>query len=368
MAVSQAPVHGGNVHAASRELRRSIASILDFSASINPLGPSPKAVRALGDAAQLVEHYPDPDCVSLKRAIERRWRIAPDRIVVGNGSTELIDIVPRALAIRSAVIVGPTYAEYARAVTRAGGRSSVVMAKREEEYRPPLEQVLHRLSRQRRARPAIDAVFICHPNSPTGRPCHPHDLQALFSAADRAGAWVVVDESFIEYCDAMTCVAQLRSHSRLIILRSFTKFYGLPGLRIGYSVSSPRVAALLRRYQPPWSVNAVAQRAAEAAIVDTGHARRCLAYVRRERVRVATVLSLLGGLTVIPSSANFLLIELPRPFRSSAITAELRRRGMLIRDCSPVEGCTARMVRIAVRAKRDNDKLLAALRRLLRQE
>jgi threonine-phosphate decarboxylase len=158
---------------------------------------------------------------------------------------------------------------------------------------------------------------------------------------------------------------QLPSHARLIILRSFTKFYGLPGLRIGYSVSSPHVAEVLRRSLPPWSVNMVAQRAAEAALVDDRHARRCLAYVERERARVVMRLSSLHGLRVIPSSANFLLIDLPRPFRARVITAELRRRGMLIRDCSSTEGCTPRMVRIAVRAKQDNDRLLAALAGLL---
>ena len=133
MAVSHAPVHGGNVHAAARELRRPIGSILDFSASINPLGPSDKAVRVLAAGASFIQHYPDPDCVSLKRAIERRWRITPDRVVIGNGSTELIDILPRALSFRSALIVGPTYAEYACAVGRAGGKSVLVLAKKDED-------------------------------------------------------------------------------------------------------------------------------------------------------------------------------------------------------------------------------------------
>ena len=367
MAVNHAPIHGGNVHAAARELRRPIGSILDFSASINPLGPSPRAVRALHDAASLVEHYPDPDCISLKRAIAHRWDIPADRVVVGNGSTEVIDLIPRALSVRSALIVGPTYGEYARAVRQAGGRTSMVMAKKEDDYRAPIEQITDRLSRQRRVSRAIDAVFMCHPNSPTGQPCRRQDLHSLFTAANHSGTWVVLDESFIEYCNALTCLRQLRSYSRLIILRSFTKFYGLPGLRIGYSLSSPSVAALLRRYQPPWSVNVVAQRAAEAAMSDERHARRSVAYVERERARVGTRLSLLDGLTVIPSSANFLLMELPRPFRARAITANLRRQGILVRDCSSVEGCTTRMIRIAVRAKRDNDRLLGALARLLRR-
>jgi threonine-phosphate decarboxylase len=367
MAVSGAPVHGGNVHAAARELHRPIGSILDFSASINPLGPSRQAVRALHDAASLVEHYPDPDCFSLKRAIERRWQIPTDCVVVGNGSTELIDVLPRALSIRSALIVGPTYGEYPRAVRHAGGRTSMVLATGEDDYRPPLEKVTHRLLEQRRGRARIDAVFICHPNSPTGRPCRRADLQALFNAADRARSWVILDESFIEYCGELSSVRHLRSFPRLIILRSFTKFYGLPGLRIGYSISSPSVTALVRRVLPPWSVNAVAQQAAEAAMADERHARRCLHYVDRERARVETRLSSFDGLTVIPSSVNFLLIELPRPFRARAITADLRRRAMLVRDCSSIEGCTPRMIRIAVRARRDNDRLIAALARLLRR-
>ena len=360
-------MHGGNVHAAARDLRRPIGSILDFSASINPLGPSRQAVRAMAAEAALMRHYPDPDCVSLKRAIQRCWHIPPDRLVIGNGSTELIDIIPRALSIRSALIVGPTYAEYAHAVSRAGGRASMIMAKKEEKYRPPLDQVIRRLSRQPRGRQTIDSVFLCHPNSPTGQPASPHDLQALFAATDRAGVWVVVDESFIDYCQTLTCLPQLPRYQRLIILRSFTKFYGLPGLRIGYSVSSPAVAAVLKRFQPPWSVNAMAQRAARAAIADVAHARRTLACVERERARLTTQLSSLEGFAVIPSSANFLLVELPPSFGSRAVTADLRRQGLLVRDCSSLEGCTARTIRVAVRSRRDNARLLAALRLILRR-
>jgi threonine-phosphate decarboxylase len=322
----------------------------------------------LAAESPLVQHYPDPDCVSLKRAIERRWQIGPDCIVVGNGSTELIDILPRALSFRSAMIVGPTYAEYASAVDRAGGSIMMVMAKKEEAYRPPIEQVVRRLSKYRQGGAAIDSVVLCHPNSPTGRPSRPQDLRALFAAAESAGVWVVVDESFIEYCEALTCLPQQHNYSRLIILRSFTKFYGLPGLRIGYSVSSPAVAASVRRHQPPWSVNALAQRAAEAAIGDAAHARRCLAYVEQERARMTAQLSSLDGLTVIPSCANFLLIELPSPFRAHTVVAELRRHGMLVRDCSSLEGCSPRMIRIAVRTKRDNNRLLGALGALLRRQ
>jgi threonine-phosphate decarboxylase len=361
-------VHGGNVYAAARELKRPIGSVLDFSASINPSGPSPLALRALRKATVLVQHYPDPDCVRLKRAIQRRLRIAGDRIVVGNGATELIDLIPRALSLRSALIVGPTYAEYACAVQRAGGRTSMVMARREDEFRPPLREVTRRLAARRRSRTAIDAVFVCHPNSPTGRACGRAELQGLLAAAEHAGAWVVVDESFIEYCGAASVVPRLSSYPRLIIIRSFTKFYGLPGLRIGYTVSSASVAALLRGHQPPWTVNTAAQLAAEAAMHDARHAERCLIDLRKERSRMAAGLSSIEGATVMPSAANFLLVELPRARRASAVTAALRQRGILIRDCSSIEGCTDRMIRVAVRRRRDNDRLISALTKLLRDD
>lgn len=366
MAVTGTPLHGGNVHAAAREAGRPVTSLRDFSASINPLGLSARAARALSGAASLVGHYPDPECVSLKKAIQRRWRVASDRIVVGNGATELIDLIPRALALRSALILGPTYEEYARAIEQAGGRTSMVMARHDEDFRPPLEAIVRRLTPQRRGKTAFDAVFLCHPNNPTGRPCRRQDLRELLDAGAHAGIWVVVDESFIEYCEELSCIRYLPRYSRLIVLRSFTKFYALPGLRIGYSLSSQAVAASLRRYQPPWTVNALAQRAAEAAMTDLRHAQRSRAYVEKERRRIAVQLTKIQGIRVIPSAANFLFIELPGSFRSSVITTALRREGILIRDCSRWEGCSERMIRVAVRLRRDNARLLAALKRLLK--
>jgi threonine-phosphate decarboxylase len=224
----------------------------------------------------------------------------------------------------------------------------MVLASRNDEYRPPLERVTHRVQGQRSGPRAIDAVFICHPNSPTGRPGDLQQLEDLFQAAERGRIWVVLDESFIDYCDALTCVPRLQAYPRLIILRSFTKFYGMPGLRIGYSLSSRSFAAILKERQPPWSVNTVAQGAAEAAIADRRHARRCLVYVGQERARMTKQLAALA-----PSGGAGLR------------TAALRRRGMLIRDCSSVEGCGLGSIRMAVRTKGENDRLLAALAQVL---
>jgi len=363
--VKNANGHGGNVYAAARELRRPAGALLDFSASINPLGPSPKALRALAGGRSALSHYPDPDCWDLRRCLASRWKLSPDQIVVGNGSTELIHLLPRALAIRHALVIAPTFSEYARSVERAGGRATLLPAKRREDYRPPLEHAVRLLRSNRTGRKKIDAIFLCHPNSPTGQICDVNEVHELVKGADRAGAWMVLDETFIEYCEKRSLLPRLSGLSRLIILRSFTKFYALPGLRIGYLAASKRVASRVKACQPPWSVNALAQVAAVEAFNDQRHAKRSLLYMEQERDRFSNRLGAMPGLTLFPSRGNFLLVELPRARRASQIAAALRRQDMLIRDCSSVPGLNSRTVRIAVRTRRENDRLADALNYLL---
>jgi threonine-phosphate decarboxylase len=366
MVVKPTGGHGGNVYAASRNLQRPISSILDFSASINPLGPSPKVKRALAAGVRLIRHYPDTDCVSLRRVLASRWKLSPDHFVIGNGSTELIDLIPRALALRSALIVGPTFSEYAGALIRAGTRSRIVSALRSDGYRPPLKKARNLLQSRNKSGAGFDSIFLCNPNSPTGQICDRSELLTLIGSADRSGIWIILDETFVEYCRRQSMQPRLSRYPNLILLRSFTKFYALPGLRIGYTVSSPSVAESLRRHQPPWSVNVPAQQAAEAAVQDQQHARRSLAYVERERRRLAGLLASLPGLTLFPTHANFMLLELPDPHRAGAVAAELRRKGLLIRDCSLMPGLTSRTIRVAVRARSENDRLIAAFANILR--
>ncbi len=357
--------HGGDVYAAARELRLPVGRLVDFSASINPLGPSPAVLDTLLKAGKAVSHYPDPDCWSLRRALASRRKLSPAQLVVGNGSTELIDLLPRALAIRRALIIGPTFSEYADAVARAGGGCTMLFAAQHNGYRPPLEQAIEQIRTRRRSRRCFDAVFLCNPNSPTGQACDATSALELVGEAERAGVWTVLDETFVEYCESRSVLPALSRYSRLIVLRSFTKFYALPGLRIGYLAASEPVARLLDQRRPPWSVNALAQVAAETALGDRGHARRSLMFMQTERDRFTRRLSAMPGLRVTPSEANFLLGELPRPHRAGRLAMALRRQGLLIRDCSSVPGLNRSTVRIAVRTRRENDRLVEAVQALL---
>lgn len=360
--VSTGDQHGGNVYAAGRERRLPLRRIVDFSASINPLGPSARSLNALSNARGAVSHYPDPTCLDLRRALGRRYRIAPDQLLIGNGSSELIYLLPGALAIHHALIVGPTFSEYERAVLTCRGKVTKICARRAEQFRPPLGRVLAAM-REKGGRRKLDAVFLCNPNSPTGRAISREETCMLIEAAARYRMRIIVDEAFIDYCEERSVLSRVRRYGHLVVLRSFTKFYGLPGLRVGYVAASKEDIARIRRRQPPWSVNALGQAAGCAALEDRRYAEASRQFMRTERAYLLRRLGELPGITVYPSDANFLLIELPPRMPSSSLASALRGQSILIRDLSSFAGMNARMVRVAVRTRRENKRLLSAFSR-----
>ncbi|MBM4124551.1 MAG: threonine-phosphate decarboxylase [Nitrospira sp.] len=356
--------HGGDIYAAAREGGRRLDQLVDFSASINPLGPSPKAIKAIQAAFPQILHYPDPHCLALREALADRWHLSPDRFVIGNGSSELIYLLPAVLAFRHALVVGPTFSEYERAVVAAGGRVTRIQAARQEQYQPSVENILEALHRRRSA---IAALFLCNPNSPTGRALEAAEVLQIARLASAQGLWVIVDETFVDYCEEATVLPHIKRLPRLLVLRSFTKFYALPGLRIGYLAGAKAAIAALRDKQPPWSVNALAQEAARASLQDPRHVRRSLIFMEQERRRLVRDLQTLPGVTLFPSAANFLLIELPPEVRAGNCVQALRRQGLLIRDCSSVAGLNERTIRVAVRTPGQNRRLVAALRQWLKR-
>lgn len=353
------------MYAAARELKRPLAQILDFSASINPLGPSPQVWRAISRVRQQLLHYPDPDCWALRQALAKRWQCDPAQIVVGNGSTELIHILPRALGIRNLAVVQPTFSEYAAAMDRSGGQVTALCSDRTQQYAFPADSLCQLLERRVPGRRAINAVVLCNPNSPTGQACRADDIMRVARLAQRRGIWLIVDETFADYCQERSILPLVASWSRVVVLRSLTKFYGLPGLRVGYAVAARSVVEQVRCLVPPWSVNAMGQVAAVAALQDTAHAKKSLAFMKKERARFSNALMSLPGCMVMPAHANYIYMELPDGWHASEATARLRREGILIRDCSSIPGATTGSIRVAVRSKRDNDRLLKSLTRLL---
>ena len=260
-------VHGGLDVAELDSLGLAVSDILDFSVSVNPLGPSRGALQA----AQSVNlgAYPDPDCVRLRNAIGREVGIEPDRILAGNGSTELIHLIARAFlgSGDTAAVFAPTFGEYA-AACHLQGVAPTTLSSDGTGFRWDVPAALDSIAE---LRPAI--VFLCNPNNPTGVYLREKEVQALAEALDGTGL-LVLDEAYVSFVDDRWDSTQLLAMHNVVLLRSMTKDHALTGLRLGFMLSSPDVVGRVRRYQYSWSVNALAQAAGIAAIADREHVER----------------------------------------------------------------------------------------------
>lgn len=352
------PIHGGNVYRAARVLHIPVEQILDFSASINPLGPPVGLSRVIRSALKQIVHYPDPECWQLRQRLAEQCRVDPSMILVGNGSTELIHLLPPALAIKSALILGPTFPEYAHALMTAGSAVQYIHARREERFRPPVIEVFRALSAKRTR---SDAVFVCNPNNPTGQVIPRSVMCELAEVIERRQGWLIVDEAFVDYCQTQSVVSLLSAHPRMVVLRSLTKFYAMPGLRVGYLLGARTVVDQMKERQPPWSVSSLAQEVCCAVLRDRAYEIHSRAFMMNERSRFMKELRSLPGVRVYSSAANFVLFELPAWTSAGLVADRLAAEGLLVRDCSTLPGLSARMIRVAVRTVKENRRLLGAL-------
>lgn len=373
--MTQPVVHGGQVHQVAKALGRSVDSFIDFSASINPLGPPASVLSAMQQALPACGHYPDPSAEGLRMRLAKEHGISSDSIVLGNGSSELIRILPLALSLQQGFVAGPTFMEYEASLHIAGARCTYVLATSEEKYAPPLEElsllvdaIRHGTQNSaRRGAESHTAVFFCNPNSPTGRVVTARSLRTLYRKIEEAGLWMVVDEAFIDFCPSHSLIKEISNARRLLILRSFTKFYGMPGIRLGYLVGAPETVATIRRLLPPWSVSHFAQEAGVAAVGNVRYRQRSVKFMQQERPRFMRQLRAVSGLRVIPASANFVMVELPSTCVTASLVARLARQGILVRDCQTFSGMTQPALRLAIRHPRDNNGVVHALKKALRE-
>lgn len=370
------PIHGGNVYKAAREQGRPVSQFVDFSASINPLGLSPAAHGALVKAIPASIHYPDPFGDDLRKRIGDSLGVDRESIVLGNGSVELISVLARALSLWHGLIIGPTFMEFERALALRGAQCTYVHANAADNYDPPLERVRHILLRTKNAQMKgkkgrsqlglpIDSVFLCNPNSPTGRAVSRSAIHQLLRTVEQVNAHLIVDEAFIDFCSSCSVLRDVAKSQFLLVLRSFTKFFAMPGLRIGYMVGPPKAVDCIRASLPPWSVNSLAQEAALAALQDGDYRRRSLGFLRHERGRFFRLLKTLPGVRVYPSRANFVLLTLPAECLASRVAEWCRAQGVLVRECQDFSGMDDTTLRLAIRRPKENDLVVKLLRRAL---
>jgi threonine-phosphate decarboxylase len=381
--------HGGNPIGVRARLGLGDGPLLDFSASLNPLGPPPSALAAAREAIGRADQYPEPGCPRLTERLAEYHGVPVDRVIVGAGATELINLTAQSLRevlalharelgdprMNLAHVVEPTYGEYRRAC--------VLNELRTETWS---KHVLG-WSQEFLPRSAAGIFWTGHPNNPTGRLWDPDRLLALVD--DTEALLTVVDESLLPLLPdepRRTLIGGVPSRSNLLVLRSFTPAYTLPGLRIGYAVTSADMVTRLRQYQAPWSVTLAAEAAALAALDDADHLARGAELASREAARMLDRLWSLRGVRPVwparerpegtPPPPSLLLVSLTETvWTSTQMHEALARRGLLVRECSDFPGlevgalltgpdqlvATRGHLRIAVRRPEENDRLLTAL-------
>jgi threonine-phosphate decarboxylase len=322
----------------------------DFSVNVNPLGPPSSVLDAIRNRLDVVARYPDPACDDLVRQLAARHGVHPAHVVAGNGSNELIHAVPRAFRPRRVAVVEPTYTEYLRASLLAGAEMTHWLADGPAFEPRPFDPE------------RADAVWLCHPNNPTGR-LWPRETLAAW-VADYPRTLFVVDEAFLPFRHdeaEHSLVSAAARRDNLIVLRSLTKVYTLPGLRLGYAVTSAARARRLRDHLGPWTVNALAQVAGVAALADEAFLARTHDWLGSTMPSFVEQLRAVPALRPLPSSANFVLVRL-REGSAVELAVLLAQRGFVIRDCSNFVGLDGRYVRLAVRTAAENAGLVEALR------
>jgi len=349
--------HGGDIWGAAERQGVPLSRVLDFSANINPLGPSLKARKRLARDVSLIALYPDKRQAELRRLLAARDGIAEDCILFGNGATQLIHLLPRVGRYKRALIVEPTFSEYRRALSNSGSEIREFFLTPKNNFHLDLNLLLRVLGREQ-----PNVLLLASPNNPTGL-VSPHRMLLRVSAfCEERDIDLIVDESFIEFTTEPSLMTLATHRRHLLVVRSLTKSFALAGLRIGYLVAGrSRVEELAHRMEP-WSVNTLALSAAAASILDTNYIQKARSLIQREREYLSRELPQLGWLHSYPSSANFLLARIRARYTTApALERMLAARNVLVRDASDFRGLDNQYLRFAVRQRRENRRLLAEL-------
>jgi histidinol-phosphate aminotransferase len=331
-----------------------ISGSVKLASNENPLGPSPRALAVLRERLPELHLYPDGDCFYLKRALAQKLGVQPDRLIFGNGSNEIIELAARTFMRPGdeAVMAEQAFVVYELIVQAVGGKRKTV----------PLKNFTHDLAAIADAvTPQTRLVFLANPNNPTGTIYRRREWQAFLERIS-PDVLVIVDEAYFEYVEEADYPNSLDYHARhpaILTLRTFSKLYGLAGLRIGYGIGTKDVIALMQRVRQPFNVNAPAQWAALAALDDTEHVQRSLG-VNQQGVKYLQTEFVRLGLSYVPSQANFILV---RVGNGPEVFERLLQQGVIVR---PMVGYKfPEHVRVTVGTMAQNQKLIGALERLI---
>ncbi|HKP38262.1 MAG TPA: threonine-phosphate decarboxylase CobD [Pyrinomonadaceae bacterium] len=340
-------MHGGQVHAAARRWGIDPEQVIDFSANINPLGVPLGVRQAIENGLRKIKVESYPDTNEFATALAASKRLMADEIVIGSGTASLMFAALHALCPTRVLLFEPAFSEYQRACLAAGCAVTSWSLTEKDTFYPEFERLVRAIKSKE-----FDLVILNSPHNPTGCLYAREDLLSVVDAAEENNVSIMLDEAFIDYEPEKSLLSLAPTKANLIVLRSLTKFYAMPGLRIGYAVCGAKLAATIRAQIDPWSVSTIALEAATAALNETEFTERSRDMNHLAREEFAYALRGLG-LLVFPSAANFLLAKLPGGC-GSQLSTWLQAHRILIRRCDSFQGLGDEYIRLAVRSREDN--------------
>ncbi|MGR3304037.1 MAG: threonine-phosphate decarboxylase CobD [Candidatus Scalindua sp.] len=354
--------HGGNINQLCKKYGLNPDEIIDFSASINPLGCPEDVHKVIRERFDDIKNYPDSECTKLRKAIADKVPCNGSNIIVGNGSNELFYLIPRAMKPKQGVLLQPTFSEFKDALSNAN--VEVVEIVNDDGNFPIINTNLSSLTNIEDG-----MVFLCNPNNPTGQLTLKKDILELVKRS--SSRLIVVDEAFMDFVgddEKYSVIKEAPLIDNLIVVRSLTKFYGFPGLRLGYLVANESNINKLMQFKEPWTVNTFAQIAGQVAINDVEFAVNTRQYVSSEKAFLYNGLTNIKGIRPFQPSVNFILVKINNAeITSSGIQDHLIKDNIIIRDCSNFIGLSDKYFRVAVKTREENQKLLSALKLIMNE-
>lgn len=359
MSLSSPPPHGGQLRAIAERFCIPASQLIDFSANINPDGPPASVIDSLQSSIRKhdnLSQYPDLEEFHLKAALAHYAGTLQTRVLVSNGFVPLLDAAIRGLRIHKCLLPVPCFVEYRNVLERNGVQVTPVVLRAEDNFRYEVDQLL--ASRH-------EAILFANPQNPSGILSEKSTLLDLVRRAAQNGTYILLDEAFIDYVNEYSMTSAIESFPNLIIFRSLTKCFGIPGLRAAYSVSHETIRPKIEAFLSPWSISTLASNAFIAAVQDTEFITQFPRSNELRKTDLSLALNALG-IATYPAAANYLLLRFPLQSNASTLWAKLvTNYGIVLRSCENFEGLTTDHLRTAVRNTVQNRLLICALSSVL---
>lgn len=342
--------HGGNIYQLARQLGCRPSEISDMSANVNPLGPMPALIDHLKARLPAIAILPEVDAGGIVDAFARFYDIESETVMAGNGTTQLIYLIPRALGAKKALVVGPTYSDYHDACAMNRVACEHLICREADDFVPDMQAI-------RKAAATADLVFLCNPNNPTGALVEQHEIDQLCRFLPHTV--FVLDESYLPFAPSPETTSMIRSDlPNLMVLNSMSKAFRIPGLRIGFVKAPGSIIQKLTPFALPWSVNSLAQAAVEWLMANHDSVAQFLSSTRsmlaEEKRRLEECILKKTNIRCFPSATSFILMRLPEGLIAPAAWAHMAGNRILIRDCTNFNGLSDAFIRISLRSTAEN--------------